>query len=84
MMSLAKCQYFIRTQKIFQLLKCFYLVTVQGKGLIDSVIKTSKSGYFMRKLVEVSREYIIDETDCRTKLGLEINLSSDDCDNVCG
>lgn len=66
------------------IVEMFLLSYSSRKGLIDSVIKTSKSGYFMRKLVEVSREYIIDETDCRTKLGLEINLSSDDCDNVCG
>ncbi len=63
-------------------IEMFVLSYSSRKGLIDSVIKTSKSGYFMRKLVEASRECIIDEIDCRTKLGLEIDLSLDDYDNT--
>ncbi len=65
-------------------IETFVLSYSSRRGLRDSGVKTSKSGYFMRKLVEASRECIIDETDCRTKLGLEIDLSSDNCDNVCG
>ncbi len=46
-------------------IEMFVLSYRSGKGLIDSVIKTSRSGYFMRKLVEVVRECIIDEIDCK-------------------
>ncbi len=39
------------------------------KGLVDTVLNTSSSGYLTRKLAESTREYIINIHDCKTKKG---------------
>ncbi len=43
------------------------------KGLVDTSLKTSSSGYLTRKLVEVARECVIGESDCCTTSGLKGN-----------
>ena len=41
------------------------------KGLADTARKTSISGYFTRRLVDVAQDVIITEQDCKTKEGIE-------------
>lgn len=40
------------------------------KGMTDTAMKTSKSGYMTRKLVDVTQEVVIDGYDCGTNNGL--------------
>ncbi|PIM94932.1 DNA-directed RNA polymerase subunit beta' [Candidatus Hodgkinia cicadicola] len=44
------------------------------RGLVDTSLKTASSGYLTRKLVEVARECVIGESDCRTTSGLKVIL----------
>ncbi|MDR1081659.1 MAG: DNA-directed RNA polymerase subunit beta', partial [Deltaproteobacteria bacterium] len=48
-----------------------YFVSTHGarKGLIDTALKTSNSGYLTRRLVDVAQDSIILEDDCRPKQG---------------
>ena len=41
------------------------------KGLADTALRTADSGYLTRRLVDVSQEVIIRETDCGTHEGIE-------------
>lgn len=45
-----------------------YFVSTHGarKGLADTALKTANSGYLTRRLVDVSQDVIITETDCST------------------
>ncbi len=54
------------------LIQFFYSTYSSRKSLIDTVLKTSDSGYLTRKLIEASREWIITELDCNTTTGLRI------------
>ncbi|PIM96233.1 DNA-directed RNA polymerase subunit beta' [Candidatus Hodgkinia cicadicola] len=47
------------------------------RGLADASLKTADSGYLTRKLVEVSRECLIGELNCKTTSGLRIDLDMD-------
>lgn len=49
-----------------------YLISCYGarKGLIDTALKTSNSGYLTRKLVDVAQSLIIKQLDCKTLQGL--------------
>ncbi|PIM96716.1 DNA-directed RNA polymerase subunit beta' [Candidatus Hodgkinia cicadicola] len=47
------------------------------KGLVDTVLNTSSSGYLTRKLVESTREYIINTYDCKTNKGILVNPQLD-------
>jgi DNA-directed RNA polymerase subunit beta' len=42
------------------------------KGLIDTALKTAQAGYLTRRLVDVSQDMVIKETDCHTKKGIEV------------
>ena len=44
-----------------------YFISAHGarKGLSDTALRTADSGYLTRRLVDVSQEQIIRETDCR-------------------
>jgi len=42
----------------------------QRKGLADTAIRTSESGYLTRRLVDVAQDVIIREEDCKTTEGL--------------
>ncbi len=44
------------------------------KGLVDTSLKTSSSGYLTWKLVEVARECVIGESDCCTTSGLKVTM----------
>lgn len=49
-----------------------YFISTHGarKGLADTALKTANSGYLTRRLVDVSQEAIITETDCGTIDGI--------------
>ena len=49
-----------------------YLISCYGsrKGLIDTALRTSNSGYLTRILVEVAQSLIIKQLDCKTSQGI--------------
>ncbi len=51
-----------------------YFTSAKGarKGLADTALRTADSGYLTRRLVDVSQEVIIRETDCGTTEGIEV------------
>ncbi|MCC8043373.1 MAG: DNA-directed RNA polymerase subunit beta' [Oscillospiraceae bacterium] len=51
-----------------------YFISSRGarKGLADTALRTADSGYLTRRLVDVSQEVIIRETDCGTDEGIEV------------
>ncbi len=51
-----------------------YFTSAKGarKGLADTALRTADSGYLTRRLVDVSQEVIIRETDCGTIDGIEV------------
>jgi DNA-directed RNA polymerase subunit beta' len=51
-----------------------YLISCYGarKGLIDTALKTSNSGYLTRKLVDVAQSIVIKKVDCATFQGILI------------
>ncbi|MBZ9572832.1 DNA-directed RNA polymerase subunit beta' [Patescibacteria group bacterium] len=51
-----------------------YFISTHGarKGTADTALRTSKSGYLTRRLVDVVHEVIVTEEDCRDKEGREI------------
>jgi len=50
-----------------------YFISTHGarKGLADTALRTADSGYLTRRLVDVSQDVIIRETDCGTERGLD-------------
>ena len=51
-----------------------YFISTHGarKGLADTALRTAKSGYLTRRLVDVAQDLIIMEEDCDTHHGVEI------------
>jgi len=51
-----------------------YFISTHGqrKGLADTAIRTSESGYLTRRLVDVAQDVIIREEDCKTTEGVEL------------
>jgi DNA-directed RNA polymerase subunit beta' len=51
-----------------------YFISTHGarKGLADTALKTANSGYLTRRLVDVSQDCVITETDCGTSSGIII------------
>jgi len=47
------------------------------KGMADTAMKTSKSGYMTRKLVDAAQEVIVTEEDCGTPTGLVVEALYD-------
>ncbi|MDR7523530.1 MAG: DNA-directed RNA polymerase subunit beta' [Armatimonadota bacterium] len=49
-----------------------YFISTHGqrKGLADTAIRTSESGYLTRRLVDVAQDVIVREQDCKTNEGL--------------
>ncbi len=58
--------------KGLSLIQFFCCTHVSRRGLIDTVLKTASSGYLTRKLVESTREWIVNERDCNTEVGLGV------------
>ncbi len=56
-----------------------YVISARGarKGLTDSALKTADAGYLTRRLVDVSHDMIVRETDCVTDEGLVVSLEDE-------
>ncbi len=52
-----------------------YFISTHGarKGLADTALRTADSGYLTRRLVDVSQDVIIRETDCGTDKGIVVS-----------
>jgi DNA-directed RNA polymerase subunit beta' len=51
------------------------------KGMADTAMKTSKSGYMTRKLVDAAQEVIVSQEDCGTTRGLMVEAIYDTKDS---
>jgi len=51
-----------------------YFISTHGarKGLADTALKTANSGYLTRRLVDVAQDVVVNEFDCGTLDGIEI------------
>lgn len=52
------------------------------KGMADTAMKTSKSGYMTRKLVDAAQEVIVTEEDCGTTHGITVSAIVNTEDNT--
>ena len=54
-----------------------YFMNTHGarKGLADTALRTADSGYLTRRLVDVSQDVIVRETDCGTTKGVETTIA---------
>ncbi|MEO3760925.1 DNA-directed RNA polymerase subunit beta' [Mycobacterium sp. B14F4] len=54
-----------------------YFINTHGarKGLADTALRTADSGYLTRRLVDVSQDVIVRETDCETERGVLVKLA---------
>jgi len=61
-----------------------YFISTHGarKGLADTALKTADSGYLTRRLVDVSQDMIIRETDCGTSEGIDMDVFRDEALNL--
>ncbi|MGI6253210.1 MAG: DNA-directed RNA polymerase subunit beta' [Aminivibrio sp.] len=58
-----------------------FFISTHGarKGLVDTALRTAKSGYLTRRLVDVAQDLIITELDCGSEKGISIEpLKQDD------
>ena len=57
-----------------------YFISAHGarKGLADTALKTANSGYLTRRLVDVSQDCIVTESDCGSTEGIEMEAVIDD------
>lgn len=56
-----------------------YFISTHGarKGLADTALRTADSGYLTRRLVDVSQDVIVRETDCGTTEGITVKAIKD-------
>src|SRR5208283_5191414 len=56
-----------------------YFISTHGqrKGLADTAIRTSESGYLTRRLVDVAQDVIVREDDCKTTSGVAVTAIMD-------
>jgi DNA-directed RNA polymerase subunit beta' len=56
-----------------------YIISSYGarKGLVDTALRTADSGYLTRRLVDVSQDTIVRESDCGTQRGIPIRAMTD-------
>ena len=61
-----------------------YFISTHGarKGLADTALRTADSGYLTRRLVDVSQDVIIRETDCGTDRGLATTIGERGADGT--
>ena len=61
-----------------------YFISTHGarKGLADTALKTADAGYLTRRLVDVSQDLVINDTDCGTLRGLVVSALKDNEDIV--
>jgi DNA-directed RNA polymerase subunit beta' len=59
-----------------------YFINTHGarKGLADTALRTADSGYLTRRLVDVSQDVIVRETDCGTERGILVPLAEKSAD----
>ncbi|WP_152351769.1 DNA-directed RNA polymerase subunit beta' [Brachybacterium subflavum] len=57
-----------------------YFIASHGsrKGLADTALKTAQSGYLTRRLVDVSQDVIVRESDCGTSKGLTLQIAAEE------
>src|SRR5215475_14196049 len=60
-----------------------YFINTHGarKGLADTALRTADSGYLTRRLVDVSQDVIVRESDCETERGINVTLAELASDN---
>ncbi len=56
----------------FSVLEYFMATHGARKGTADTALRTSTAGYLTRRLVDVSHEVIVSESDCKDKNGIDI------------
>ena len=51
-----------------------YFISTHGarKGLADTALKTANSGYLTRRLADVAQDCVVNEPDCGTTVGVEV------------
>lgn len=56
-----------------------YFISCYGarKGLVDTALKTANSGYLTRRLVYVTQNQIIEQSNCGIKKGINIKINKD-------
>jgi DNA-directed RNA polymerase subunit beta' len=56
-----------------------YVISSYGarKGLVDTALRTADSGYLTRRLVDVSQDVIVRETDCGTLRYVQVEAMTD-------
>ena len=61
-----------------------YFIAARGarKSLSDTALKTADSGYLTRRLVDVSQDVIITESDCGTDSGIVVSAIIDENGNI--
>ncbi|MDV6293818.1 DNA-directed RNA polymerase subunit beta' [Rhodococcus aetherivorans] len=61
-----------------------YFINTHGarKGLADTALRTADSGYLTRRLVDVSQDVIVRETDCGTPRGIEMVIAEPERDGA--
>jgi len=61
-----------------------YFISTHGqrKGLADTAIRTSESGYLTRRLVDVAQDVIVREEDCKTTEGVTLTAIKEGHDVV--
>ncbi|SEK76772.1 DNA-directed RNA polymerase subunit beta' [Rhodococcus maanshanensis] len=59
-----------------------YFINTHGarKGLADTALRTADSGYLTRRLVDVSQDVIVRETDCGTERGIVTTIAEKQAD----
>jgi len=62
----------------FDVLEFFISTHGARKGTADTALRTSTAGYLTRRLVDVSHEIIISESDCKDKEGFELLRADSD------
>ncbi|MBI4268621.1 DNA-directed RNA polymerase subunit beta' [Candidatus Uhrbacteria bacterium] len=57
-----------------------YFISTHGarKGLVDTALRTSNAGYLTRRLVDVSQDVVVTDSDCGDKKGIELEKGTAD------
>jgi DNA-directed RNA polymerase subunit beta' len=55
-----------------------YFISTHGarKGLADTALRTADSGYLTRRLVDVTQDVIVRESDCGTERGIPVTVAT--------
>jgi DNA-directed RNA polymerase subunit beta' len=62
----------------FKVLEYFISTHGSRKGLVDTAMKTSLSGYYTRRLVNVAHHIVVTEEDCGTLTGRKVSALTDE------